>query len=134
MAGLRGHRVSERQATEMQEGGREEVDPAIFDQEQLRQYTGDDLALQRELVDLFLGHFAPVRMRLDTARSSQDWKFAAHNLKGSARSIGASRVAALAEILDTMAFEEPMSRKTQLLDALDTAMAAFTAEVKKAIG
>ncbi len=118
----------------MQEGGREEVDPAIFDQEHLRQYTGDDLALQRELVNLFLGHFAPVRTQLDAARSSQDWKFAAHSLKGSARSIGAPRVAAVADKLDAMAFEEPASRKTQLLNELDTAIAAFASEVKKAIG
>lgn len=126
--------MSKRQVTGVQEGGREEVDPAIFDQEHLRQYTGDDLALQRELVNLFLGHFAPVRTQLDAARSSQDWKFAAHSLKGSARSIGAPRVAAVADKLDAMAFEEPASRKTQLLNELDTAIAAFASEVKKAIG
>ena len=80
------------------------------------------------------GHFAPVRTQLDAARSSQDWKFAAHSLKGSARSIGAPRVAAVADKLDAMAFEEPASRKSQLLNELDTAIAAFASEVKKAIG
>jgi len=117
------------------EGVREEIDQAIFDQDHLRQYTGDDLALQREVVELFLGHFAPVRTQLDAARSAQDWKFAAHSLKGSARSVGAPRVAAIAEKLDAMDFEESMmNRKTRLLDDLDAAMAAFAAEVKKAIG
>jgi HPt (histidine-containing phosphotransfer) domain-containing protein len=129
-----GYTLSKRQPAGIKGGGREEIDPAIFDQKHLRQYTGEDLALQRELVNLFLGHFAPVRTQFDAACSAQDWKFAAHSLKGSARSIGALRVAAVAEKLDTMDFEEPRNRKTRLLDDLDTAMAAFAAEVKKAIG
>jgi len=133
-AGIRGCTVSKHQASEAQGRGHEEIDPAIFDQQHLRQYTGDDRALQRELLDLFLGHFAPVRTQLDAARSAQDWKFAAHSLKGSARSIGAPRVAAVAEKLDAMDFETPKSRKARLLDDLDKAMAAFAAEVKKAIG
>ena len=118
----------------MQEGQREEADPAIFDQEHLRQYTGGDPALRRELLNLFLSHFAPVRTQLDAARTPQDWKFAAHSLKGSARSIGAPELSALADRLDSMEFEVPMESKVRLLDELDAAMAAFTREVKKSVG
>jgi HPt (histidine-containing phosphotransfer) domain-containing protein len=118
----------------VQQGEREEVEAAIFDQEQLRQYTGDDLALQRELVTSFLGHFAPVRTQLGSARSAHVWKFAAHSLKGSARSIGAPQIAALADKMDAIGFEEPQNSKTRLLDELDAAMVGFAAEVKKAIG
>jgi HPt (histidine-containing phosphotransfer) domain-containing protein len=117
-----------------QGGRRKQPDPAIFDLEHLRQYTGDDRVLQRELVNLFLGHFAPVRTQLDTARSTEEWKFSAHTLKGSARSIGAPAVAALADKLDAIEFDDPQIEKTRLLDALDAAMAAFAWEVKKTIG
>jgi HPt (histidine-containing phosphotransfer) domain-containing protein len=126
--------LSKRQAREVQKGGRQEIDRSIFDQEHLQQYTGDDLGLQRELVNLFVSHFAPVRTQLDAAGSSADWKFASHSLKGSARSIGAPRIAALAEQLEIIAFEAPKDDKLRLLDELDRAMAVFAAEVKKAIG
>lgn len=121
------------QVGSIEEGGGDKVDPAVFDRGHLRQYTGDDPALERELVSLFLGHFAPVRAQLDAARSAQDWKFAAHSLKGSARSIGAPRVAALAEKLEIMGFDEPQNSKTLMLDELDAAMAAFAGEVKKVV-
>jgi len=110
------------------------VNQAIFDRDHLRQYTGGDAALERELLGLFLGHFAPVRSQLDAALSAQDWKFAAHTLKGSARSIGAPHVAALAEKLEIMGFSAPGKRKKRTLDALDAALAAFADEVKKAVG
>jgi HPt (histidine-containing phosphotransfer) domain-containing protein len=118
----------------VQEGEGEEPGMAIFDQEHLRQYTGGDPALERELVDLFLSHFAPVRTQLETARSAGDWKFATHSLKGSARSIGAPKVAVLAEQLDNMAFEVPMDIKARLLNELDLAMVEFAKAVKKSIG
>jgi HPt (histidine-containing phosphotransfer) domain-containing protein len=127
--------LAKHQARGVEKGERRDgVDASIFDQEHLRQYTGDDLELQRELVSLFLSHFAPVRMQLEAARSVQDWKFAAHSLKGSARSIGAPQIAALAEKLDALDQAAPQNVTKRLLDGLDTAMAAFAAEVKKAIG
>jgi HPt (histidine-containing phosphotransfer) domain-containing protein len=126
-------KVPERQLpAEADEAGK--VDPAIFDRDHLRQYTGGDAALERELIGLFLGHFAPVRSQLDAAPSAQDWKFAAHTLKGSARSIGAPHVAALAEKLEIIGFSAPGKTKKRTLDALDAALAAFAGEVEKALG
>ncbi len=126
--------MSKRPARRVQEREREEADPAIFDQEHLHQYTGGDPALERELVNLFLSHFVPVRTQLDAARSAQEWKFAAHSIKGSARSMGAPQIAALADRLDSLEFEVPKASKARLLDELDAAMAAFANEVKKTIG
>ncbi|MGE0238699.1 MAG: Hpt domain-containing protein [Parvibaculaceae bacterium] len=125
--------LSMRQPVGTEAGQSSEVDPAIFDREHLSQYTAGDPALERELVALFLGHFAPIRTQLDAAASAQDWKFAAHSLKGSARSIGAPHVAALAETLEVMGFAASGTSKTEALDALDAAMAAFADEAKKVI-
>jgi HPt (histidine-containing phosphotransfer) domain-containing protein len=111
----------------------EDADPAIFDRAQLHQYTAGDGALERELIGLFLGQFAPIRAQLDAARSGDDWKFAAHTLKGSARSIGAPKIAALAERLETMSYPGPKQRKQAILSELDRAMAAFALEAEKVV-
>lgn len=109
----------------------ETPDPAVFDHLHLQQYTNGDEALERELVGLFLGQFQPVRAQFAAARSADDWKFAAHSLKGSARSIGAPQIAALTEKLESIGFSAPARTKTGLLKKLDRAMAAFAAEAEK---
>lgn len=133
MAPIRGVKLSGRQARDARGGESGEADPAIFDREHLNQYTGGEPALERELVTLFLGHFAPVRTQLEQANSAKDWKFAAHSLKGSARSIGAPQIANIAEQLEIMGFDAAERSKKQILDALDQAMAAFADEAKKAV-
>src|SRR5437868_2471453 len=109
----------------------EAPDPTIFDREHLRQYTSGDPDLERELVGLFLGQFAPMRAQLDQTASAEDWKFAAHTLKGSARSIGAPRIAALAEKLETFGPGEAAKGRNKVLAELDEAMAAFAGEAEK---
>lgn len=117
------------QATQKSDAGA--ADPAIFDRVHLSQYTGGDDALERELIGLFLAQFAPVRTQLDEAASADDWKFAAHSLKGSSRSIGAPRIAALMEELEDLGWTGEAKRKRALLAELDQAMAAFAAEAEK---
>lgn len=109
----------------------EAPDRTIFDREHLAQYTGGDRALERELVGLFLGQFAPMRAQLDETASAEDWKFAAHTLKGSARSIGAPRIAALTEKLETFGPNKGGKGRNKVLAELDEAMAAFAAESEK---
>lgn len=109
----------------------EALDRAIFDREHLRQYTSGDEALERELVGLFLAQFAPMRAQLAETASGEEWKFAAHSLKGSARSIGAPQIAALAEKLETFGRGEAVKGRKKVLAELDEAMAAFAAGVEK---
>ncbi len=111
----------------------ERTDPAIFDRAHLRQYTNGSEALERELIGLFLGQLAPIRAQLDAASSENDWKFAAHTLKGSARSIGAPRIAALAEELELIGYEGAAETKAQLLAELEQAMAAFTGAAERVL-
>lgn len=110
------------------------ANPAIFDRQHLSQYTGGDETLERELIGLFLAQFSPVRTQLDNAVTAEDWKFAAHSLKGSARSIGAPRIATLAEELEDLGWEGAATAKKDLLSELDRAMAAFAAEAEKLSG
>ena len=59
-----------RQPEGTEQGRSSEVDPAIFDRAHLHQYTSGDLVIERELVNLFIGHFAPVRTQLEAAASA----------------------------------------------------------------
>ncbi len=63
----------------------------------LSRYTLGDLALEREVLELFRAQSPIYLERLRGAGSDKDWKDAAHSLKGSASAIGAWRTAAAAE-------------------------------------
>jgi len=77
-------------------GATTRAEPAL-DLEHLRRFTLGDLGLELEILELFIKQ-APITLRaLQTAAADRDWKIAAHTLKGSARAVGAWRVARLAE-------------------------------------
>ncbi|WP_119391268.1 Hpt domain-containing protein [Taklimakanibacter lacteus] len=116
------------------EMGSGDTDPAIFDRAHLRQYTSGDENLERELLGLFLGQFTPIRTQLHAAAKADDWKLAAHTLKGSARSIGAPQIGAVAEKLELTGFTAPADSRAAVLAELDQAMAGFAAEAEKVLG
>src|SRR5689334_21808170 len=89
----------------------DQIDPAVFDRNHLNRYTEGDLALERELLGLFLGQYTPLRAQLAQAASPEDWKFATHSLKGSARSIGAPQIAQIAERLESMGYSAPLKER-----------------------
>lgn len=122
--------LTKRKSKARQKNGTGSPDPAIFDRAHLHQYTAGDGALEGELIGLFLGQFAPIRAQLDAAASADDWKFAAHTLKGSARSIGAPQIAALAEELEVIGHGRG---RAKVLARLDKAMATFAVEAEKVI-
>lgn len=65
-----------------------------IDHEHLRRYTMGDLQLELEVLELFAGELPKTIAALRAARTDLEWKFAAHTLKGSARAVGAWRIAA----------------------------------------
>lgn len=70
---------------------------AVLDRPHLARYTMGDQALEAEILDLFVQQ-APITIgRLRSATDEKQWREAAHTLKGSARAIGACRLAACAE-------------------------------------
>ena len=70
---------------------------APVDLAHLRRFTLGDRRLEREVLTLFIEH-APVSIAaMRAALTDRDWTNAAHSLKGSARAVGAWRIATLAE-------------------------------------
>jgi HPt (histidine-containing phosphotransfer) domain-containing protein len=70
--------------------------PSAIDHDHLRRYTMGDQQLELEVLGLFAGELPKTLGSLRAARTETEWKMAAHTLKGSARAVGAWRVAAAA--------------------------------------
>jgi len=74
----------------------EGIDPLVLDLAQLRTFTAGDAALEREIATLFATTAAEYLAAMVPAGPDRAWQEAAHTLKGSARSVGAARLAGLA--------------------------------------
>jgi HPt (histidine-containing phosphotransfer) domain-containing protein len=68
----------------------------------LSRYTLGERALEREVLELFRAQSVVYLERLRRARSEQEWKDAAHSLKGSASAIGAWRAAEAAQHAESL--------------------------------
>ena len=77
-------------------GDTDRMSPNAIDQDHLRRYTMGDQQLELEVLNLFAGELPKTLGSLRAARTDMEWKIAAHTLKGSARAVGAWRVAAAA--------------------------------------
>lgn len=69
----------------------------IIDLDHLRRFTLGDEALELEILGLFIDQVPLTIQALNEARTGRDWMTAAHTLKGSARAVGAWRIASIAE-------------------------------------
>jgi HPt (histidine-containing phosphotransfer) domain-containing protein len=69
----------------------------VIDLAHLRRFTLGDEALELEVLGLFIDQVPVTIAALEHARSDRDWLTAAHTLKGSARAVGAWRLARIAE-------------------------------------
>jgi HPt (histidine-containing phosphotransfer) domain-containing protein len=102
-------------------------DDRPIDLAHLKRMTLGDAALEREVLALFLGQSA----RLSGALTTLPVEAGAivHTLKGSARAIGAMRVAECASALEVAIGkgEDPTARLRELADAVTEARAAIEA-------
>lgn len=70
---------------------------ALLDEAHLNAITGGDTALAHDVLNIFTENAHIYVRNLREAQSSNDWRDAAHTLKGSARGIGAWNLADLCE-------------------------------------
>ena len=76
-------------------------DSQVLDLEHLSRQTAGDRALERELLTIFETQCVRLRLLIGGGNSLVQRADAAHKLKGSARAIGAWRLASLADRLET---------------------------------
>ena len=96
----------------------------IFDRAHFAHMTGDDAALQREIIGLFQGQAAAWTKALDPAAPDPAWRDAAHTLKGSARGIGFWALAEACERAEAAQGGDIAPALRELLGALNAALAA----------
>jgi len=92
-------------------------DSAHVDLAHLARYTLGDAALERELFDLFRENADAYLAQMAAAQADEAWHRAAHTLKGAARGLGATQVAALAQAAEALAGAAPRAAQLRRLRA-----------------
>ena len=100
-------------------------DDGPIDIEHLKRMTLGDAGLEREVLAMFSGQ--AVRLMLELAAPSSDRGALVHTLKGSARAIGAFRVAETAAFLEAILQrgDDPSEALDELADAVAGVQAAI---------
>jgi HPt (histidine-containing phosphotransfer) domain-containing protein len=93
----------------------------VFDRAHYANMTGDDHALQLEIIGLFRGQVAAWLGVLAPQAPGEDWRAAVHTLKGSARGIG---LWALAEACETAEAATERAGIAEALTQLRVSLAA----------
>lgn len=92
--------------------------PAPVDMVHLARQTFGSVELEREVLRLFVGQGAGLVARIAAASDPIERGEIAHRLKGSARAIGAHRVARLAETIETASASEVAALAGELGEAV----------------
>jgi HPt (histidine-containing phosphotransfer) domain-containing protein len=103
---------------------------AVIDLAHLRRFTLGDEQLEQEILTLFIEQ-APLTINsLKRARTDRDWVTAAHTLKGSARAVGAWRMASLAERAEDLGGPSDRAACERLLRELEEAAGEARAHIR----
>ncbi len=93
-----------------------------IDFEHLRQFTAGDVALEREVLGVFVEQTDMWLRVLQQSCDGEAWKDAAHTLKGSARGVGAWKVAELCEKAEALANDGCAAERSITLGDLKSAV------------
>jgi HPt (histidine-containing phosphotransfer) domain-containing protein len=91
----------------------------------LESYVGGDQAIIREVLALFSDQARTVLPQLDPTGPNDDWRNAAHSLKGSALGIGAMALAAAcgdAEMARDATLDDKKAARARIADCLGAAL------------
>jgi HPt (histidine-containing phosphotransfer) domain-containing protein len=112
-------------------GGGEGAAPAsaAIDFAHLRRFTLGDAGLELEVLRLFIDQVPITLADLKRASTSKQWATAAHTLKGSARAVGAWRLAKLAEGAERLSDLSDPAACDRMVRELDEAAAEARAYI-----
>jgi HPt (histidine-containing phosphotransfer) domain-containing protein len=102
----------------------------IFDRAHLSHYTLQNEELEREILGLFLAQLIQVVEQIEAADTPVKWRLCIHTLKGSAASVGARRLQAIAEDLEALGFAEDRQVRGLRAQVLRGAAAEFRGAVR----
>ncbi|MDB5460138.1 MAG: histidine phosphotransferase [Caulobacteraceae bacterium] len=104
------------------------VRPGSVDFGHLESYVAGDRAIVREVLDLFSDQARTVLPALSPTAAKDDWRHAAHSLKGSALGIGAFALAEACGAAEAARDESPEAKRAVLARVAD-AMAEALADI-----
>jgi len=104
----------------------------VFDRRHLDHYTMHNQRLAAEVLGLFLAQLPTTLQLLEEAGTADDWRYAAHALKGSCAAVGAQRLHGLALDLEKVSFPGEAELRLLRLQAVKAAAADFRRTVKGA--
>jgi HPt (histidine-containing phosphotransfer) domain-containing protein len=94
-----------------------------IDHRHLARYTLGDCVLEREVLQLFCGQSAIYLGDLRKAATLAQWHQAAHSLKGSAKAVGAARIATAATRAEALAALNADQAREECLKEMAAAIA-----------
>jgi HPt (histidine-containing phosphotransfer) domain-containing protein len=100
----------------------------------LRRYTFGDQALEKEILSLFLTQLVETIRFLHEAASRQDWKIAAHTLKGSCRAVGAFQLGDLAQEAEHLGYGTDSEARAEAITRIEGAAGDVRSFLKSAYG
>lgn len=101
------------------------------DHAHLARYTFGNKALELEVLQLFADQAPEYLSQLRAATSEKAWRDAAHTIKGSARAVGAMRVADKAERAEALRASPDAVARARAVAALDEALAEARAHIAR---
>jgi HPt (histidine-containing phosphotransfer) domain-containing protein len=102
-----------------------------LDLEHLRRFTLGDRELELEVLHLFIDQAPRTIAELRKAETADAWRRAAHTLKGSARAVGAWRLATLAEQAERLGHSGEVTEARAMLSEIDDATREANAYIAK---
>lgn len=101
------------------------------DRAHLARYTMGDPDLEREVLELFASQTWKTIAELREAETDRAWHVAAHTLKGSARAVGAWRVAREAELAERVGGASDRTAAVDTIERIEEAAMEATAYVRR---
>jgi HPt (histidine-containing phosphotransfer) domain-containing protein len=96
-----------------------------IDRRYLARFTLGNMALEREVLELFAGQMPRYVEQLRAAANGKEWMLAAHTIKGSALAVGARRLASLAQMAERLDMDAyPADCENMRRDATNAVAAA----------
>jgi HPt (histidine-containing phosphotransfer) domain-containing protein len=96
----------------------------------LSRYTLGERDLEREVLELFCTQSFVYLEQLKRSPTDKDWKDLTHTLKGSARAVGAWRVAEAAERVEPLAGEALARSREARIKEIDTSLREADAYIR----
>lgn len=112
---------------------REDCSKMPVDLAHLRRYTLGDKTLEDEVLQLFVAQLPETIASLRAATNQQEWRVAAHALKGSSRAVGAWRIATLAQEAEDLVCDAEPAACSDAISRLETAASEARAFVLNSV-